>query len=231
MRTVENKSSIIKVAKMLRDNLDTVLVLGLMGLYFAAMKYVFGLAVSTIEFAGVLLTMTSLVLMRKENIFGFVVAIAANIVLLIYFVSLGLPGQSILRIAYFVISVASIYSWLRPSEKSVRHLLPSRTRPWILTLFAGAVAAITITACAQKGVVSALDITMLCLGLGGKIFLVWKKVEAWHIWILDDILGITLFAITGAYMSLFRAVITLGNSIAAAVSWRREIQTQSPPNG
>jgi len=227
MRIVKKKSSMIGIARTLRDNLDTILVLGLTILYFAVMKHVFGFAVSPIEFAGVLLTMTSLILMRKENIFGFVVAIVANVVLLIYFASLGLPGQSILRIAYSAISVAGIYSWLRPSEKSTRRLLPSNTQPWILILFACAVGAIAITACARSGAVSALDITMLCLGFGGKIFLVWKKIEAWHIWILDDLLGITLFAMTGAYMSLFRAIITLGNSIAAAVSWRKEIKSPS----
>jgi nicotinamide mononucleotide transporter len=191
-------------------------------IYFIVLKYIIGLPVSTIEFIGILLLVMSYSMMRKENLWGLVIVSVSNVFMAAYYFSLGLPAQSVLRIIYIGINAASIYMWLKPTKDSNKKLRPSITKQWIVgTIIFGFFA--LIAAWFERGAIAIMDVAIFYLSMSGKLFMLRKKIEGWYAWLLSDALGIVLFTITGAYMSLFRSFITLGNSAAAIKSWRKEI--------
>jgi nicotinamide mononucleotide transporter len=212
------------ILALLKKDLDTIFMSGSTALYYIVLKYGLGFPVSTVEFIGILLLITSYSMMRKENVWGLVLVCVSNVFMAAYYFGINLPAQSVLRMIYIGINTAGIYMWLKPSKDTKQKLRPTTTAPWILTAAAFGFFAL-VAAWLERGGVAVMDVAIFYLSMFGKLVMLKKKIEGWYAWLFSDALGIILFAMTGAYMSLFRSFITFGNSIAAIMRWRKEIIT------
>ncbi len=207
--------------RFLRANLDIPLFLGLITIYFLIMKFVIGMPVSNLDFIGCFVNLISVLLMKRENVLGFVFGILAGIILIIYYGSLGLSGQILIRSFYIALNIISIYFWLKRDCNGNR-ISPSFMKWWLRIVFIlGLISIVTVST--PFGIIAALDFTSVYLSISGSIVIAKKKIEGWLIWILADSVNILLFTLSGAYMSAFREVISLSNEVLAAKQWFKKI--------
>lgn len=205
-----------------RKNLSMFLLPVLFAAVYVALN-AFGIAdVSLLEFVTVVLSMVSIMLLRREYAIGYAFSFIAQMLFIMYFLRIGLTGQVILGAVVAGIDAISFYSWIRPDKKTKKIIQPSFMNPtrWLIVL---AGLAIIIIWRYSSGTISILDYLVLYLGLFGQILLIRKKADGWLLWILFDILSIGLFWLSGSYLLFLRSFIDLYNETRAFIEWTKKI--------
>ena len=190
--------------------------------WYMLARFWLGLTVSPVEFFGVTMTIVSIGLIRKQNIYGLVIALASTATMGFFFWSIGLIYHMYTSAVYFALNIVTIWNWThkRPEKKS---FIPSRMPLWITVSFLVVIFAVGLYEWIMKGTLAGLGFIYMAMAMGGKVFMIWKKVESWAFWIIAGLINFILFTMTGAYMSLFRQMISLANNIVAYVKWSRQI--------
>jgi nicotinamide mononucleotide transporter PnuC len=203
-------------------NIDFVLALALLAVYVAVLRFALRLELSGIEIAGVAANIIAVTLMRRQSVWGYMVAILANSLLAAYFYSAGLSGQTIVRAFYAVMSGAGAYSWHRPRKNGER-LAPAYLprRLWIL-IAAGLVAVVAAQVSMGRAALGIIDYASLYLSLAGGLLMMGKKIEGWILWTLVDFVNIPLFVMSGAYLNIFYHLFSITNEMVAIPAWHRE---------
>ncbi|MDR3126588.1 MAG: nicotinamide riboside transporter PnuC [Rickettsiales bacterium] len=204
----------------IRENLDAIAMPCAMAAYFAAAKYALGLRVAPLDAIASLFMLASLLLIAREKVYGFFFGIAACATYLAYFLSIELFGQAILQLFAMAVNCAAIYSWTRPDKKK-KKLEPSYMEwKWRTAWLAGL--AMTSAIATRAGAIGTLDFTSIYLVITGQAMIARKKTEGWAVWAAADAAFIILFLITGAYMTAFRALLTMVIEIRSFIAWRRK---------
>jgi nicotinamide mononucleotide transporter len=174
------------------------------------------------ELIGIIMLGFSLILIRRQSVWGPVWAIIAAIPLLVYFASIGLYGQVTLRVIQILIAAAAIYSWRRGvkiggEKQELQPSYLSGRQRILLVLAFGVVAGVA----SLGGLKSVLDWTSMLGSIVRGLLVIKKKTETWWIRLVRDSLRLPLFIMSGSYMTLFYTLFFAGNSVAAIRQWGR----------
>jgi len=189
-------------------------------LVWVAVLSLFGIYSPPIEILGIALLGTAMILVRKQSIYGWCFSVAAGVLLVVYFLNIGLWGQVWLRVFTVLHALTSISFWRRGEGKMKKELRPSWLAPWqraLLVFCWGAIA----TVASFGSLKSVLDWVTMSGSIAGSLLLIKKKRETWYIWVVAEAIRFPLFVISGSYMNLFFSGFSLWNNVAAIRQWRK----------
>jgi nicotinamide mononucleotide transporter PnuC len=212
--------------KIVLKNRDMAIALSLLWIY-AAVLVAPRAGLDPVELAGVAANITAVTLMRRQNVWGYIVAIFANSLLAAYFFGAGLSGQGIVRALYALMSGAGAYAWGRPAEDGAPKKPTYLPRVWQIPIAAGLAAVVAAQIAMGRTAVGVIDYASLYLSLSGALLIMDKKVEGWILWTLVDFVNIPLFVMSGAYLNIFYHLFSIANEMAAIPEWHREARIRA----
>ena len=179
--------------------------------------------ISLLEFVPVLMTLFAMAMLKRENPWGHIVFFVAQIIFIIYFLQINLPGQVIYCAIWAALNVVGFYSWFCPTKKEKTTVAPLFLRPiWLVAIVVGF--AIVPLYSRNGGLIAMLDYSTLYFGIAGQIVLTRKKVDGWILWVIANGVSVGLFWISGSYILLLRAILYLFINIEAFIGWRHEVK-------
>jgi len=206
----------------IRKNFDFILFPAVI-MTLAGVLHFFGLAnVPILELVAVLFLVISRPLQKREMPSGFVAAIAANAMLGVYFLQIGLSGQVVLCAFLTVTNAIALYFWLAPGKNAKKKFHPTFLHPtWRTVVMIGVILAAALGA-GIAGLVGALDYFAMAAGIIGTLMLGAKKIDAWGLFSITSLTGILLFYITNSYLMLAAVAMFAYNDISAYFQWRKQ---------
>ena len=206
----------------IKKNLDMIAWLLALLAYTLGLKFVLGIHPHPIEIASILLIIPSLILVRKQSVWGLALNALASVLLVIYFVSIGLYGQVALRTFITLNCFVSIYFWLRGggAGKKRSELKPSFLRGWQRALILVGLAAVVAVAL-PGGLIRVFDYASMYVVITGSLLIIKKKTESWGLFLVGDAAGMPLFILSAAYMNIFFTAFTSINNAMGFCQWRK----------
>jgi nicotinamide mononucleotide transporter len=163
----------------------------------------------------------------KENIWGWPIGIANNLVYIIVFLSAKLYADMGLQVVYIVISLYGWWNWRKRAAGSKKAVIRR-------VHFAEAVLiGVAIVSCAAflrwllshytDSTVPFWDGTTTAISLAAQYMLGRKHLENWLVWIGVDVVYICLYIYKNLYLTSFLYFIFLQMCIAGYVQWKRAL--------
>lgn len=156
-----------------------------------------------IEIIAVLFTLLSVILTVKGNILCWPTGLIGVTFYSIIFFQHNLLGDLFLQGIFVLQSILGWINWRKPKEelpiswlnkKQLVYLLSTSVVLYMITLY--------LTS-KYGGNMPFLDSSVMTLSIMATFLLVKKKIEAWILWIINDILLITLFSLNGLDVSSY----------------------------
>ncbi|MCL1891757.1 MAG: nicotinamide riboside transporter PnuC [Alphaproteobacteria bacterium] len=205
----------------LKKNIDLFVGPVLFSLAYVAMNAT-GIAHTSVwEYLSVLFGIISIMLLKREWPAGYIAMLTSNIFSIIYFLKIGLFGQTVSGIVFAIIAVVSFYFWIRPDKKTRKVIQPSFARP-IWWAFVILMSLVIIIWRYNAGAIGILDWMLVFFGLFGFISMIRKKTDAWVLWLSGDLGSLVLFWMTGSYLFFLRSFIYIYNNSSAYIDWRKK---------
>lgn len=144
-------------------------------------------------------------------------------------------GSMTLNIYYVLISFLGIYRLTRDKAKLseetpdaanhdiVVRRMPSRTLLVSALVFLAGASALFFVLRALDDPQPNLDAVTMTLSFIGTYWLTNSHIEQWLLWVVADVLQITMFALQGMYAPAFMFVVYLAASIYGYFHWRRHL--------
>jgi nicotinamide mononucleotide transporter len=190
-------------------------------------KYIL-LEMQDIETIGVFFGIISVILTIKEKIWCWFFGII-NVLLFAYvFFQNKIYGQTVLQIFFLALNVYGWYEWLYGGKDNTRITITRVTKKEILyliplNLFIVFLLNEAIQSVSGKEKFTILDSVITSLSFTAQFFLAKKILESWLVWIMVNILSISLFIQTGLYKIGFFYFILLILATSGYITWKRKL--------
>jgi nicotinamide mononucleotide transporter len=195
-------------------------------IYYIGIYFGWILLIDNIEFIGVVLNYTCVILTVRQNIWAWPVGILAVIFLGILFWNLSLYSSLVLSILYFLpVQFLGWWAWLNGGENKTTLSVSKLTwDQWLLIalsvipLYFG----ISYFNVIMGGVSPFLDTAILVISILAQYLLTWKKIESWWAWIIVNIVSIYVYGTTGAFLLAVQYLLFLANAFYGYFNWMKE---------
>ncbi|MBG9536132.1 nicotinamide riboside transporter PnuC [Bacillus thuringiensis] len=173
-------------------------------------------------------------LLAREKVSNFLFGMITVAVFLYIFITQGLYAMAVLAAFQFIFNVYGWYHWIaRSGEEEVKATVRLDLKGWIFYII------FILVACIGWGYYQVhylestspyLDALNAVLGLVAQFMLSRKILENWHLWILYNVVSISIYISTGLYVMLILAVINLFICVAGLLEWKNNYKGQKHTN-
>lgn len=204
---------------------------------------IIGYPMSYIEFFGTLLNIWCVYLVAKNKTLNWPVGIMATILFGFLFLQINLYADFIEQIYFLLTGFWGWWAWTTGrkktgEEKSIQRLSNQSKILWLIAIVFGTIALGYFTAhlnvylpqfFTEPASFPYLDSFTTILSFVATIFLIHKKLEAWFLWILVDIIGIGLYWIKDVRLVSILYIVFLILATNGLVTWRRLYKQEAQP--
>lgn len=173
-------------------------------------------------------------LLAREKVSNFLFGMITVAVFLYIFITQGLYAMAVLAAFQFIFNVYGWYHWIaRSGEGEVKATVRLDLQGWIFYIIFILVAWIGWGYYQVHYLESTspyLDALNAVLGLVAQFMLSRKILENWHLWILYNVVSISIYISTGLYIMLILAVINLFICVAGLLEWKNNYKGQKHTN-
>lgn len=173
-------------------------------------------------------------LLAREKVSNFLFGMITVAVFLYIFITQGLYAMAVLAGFQFIFNVYGWYHWIaRSGEEEVKATVRLDLKGWIFYIIFILVAWIGWGYYQVHYLESTspyLDALNAVLGLVAQFMLSRKILENWHLWILYNVVSISIYISTGLYVMLILAVINLFICVAGLLEWKNNYKGQKHTN-
>lgn len=156
-----------------------------------------------IEIIAVLFTLLSVILTVKGNLLCWPIGIIGVAFYSIIFYNHNLLGDLVLQGVFLIQSILGWINWRKPKEELPISWLSNEVRGSLVTVMLLVYMLIFSITSNYGGNMPFLDSAVATLSIMATFLLVKKKIEAWILWIINDILLIILFSMNGLNISSY----------------------------
>jgi nicotinamide mononucleotide transporter len=197
-----------------------------------------GYSMSWLELVATLLYLVSVLLAIKPHIATWPTGMLANLALLSLFFQIQLYSDMLLQVYFLVISAYGWWAWRRPTDTdSVPiSMMGGRAR---LILGAGSVIAIAMLAATASrlhlwlpgiftspAAFAGADASTTVLSIVATVLLARRKLESWVLWIVVDIVCVSLYSAKGVLLMACEHTVFLAMAVAGLHRWRTLLREQ-----
>jgi len=184
---------------------------------------------SYLEWVAVILGIAFIVLIRRENPWGWLMAFISTAIYTYLFWENKLPMQSLLHIYYFGMAVYGFYLWYQPKDNTEKPELHIRLLPKIrqLQIFVATVAVsllvgyyLTVT---ETSSLPYLDAFVSIFAVVNTYLIAQKYLQSWLYWVVIDSFSIALYYQKGFYVTMFLMAVYVVLAALAYLEWRKRL--------
>lgn len=200
--------------------------------FFTLLNY----PISYLEFVGTIFTLASVILVARRNILTWPVSIVGVILFGILFYQIQLYADFFEQIYYFITGLWGWYAWQTGKHKADDGKIATTTNTlktnalWvagivvmsgIATWFLTNINTWLPSLFPEPASLPAIDATTTVMSFAATILMILRRVEAWILWVLVDVVAIWLYFVKEVPFIGFLYVIFLGIAINGYITWRR----------
>lgn len=179
---------------------------------------------SIIEIMAVLFSLASVILTIKNKVWCWPIGIIGTIFYMILFFQHNIIGNTLLQSIFIGQSLFGWYNWNKPSKYPIRWI-DNNNRKIIMVMTAMIMVITSIVIQQRGGEYPYFDGTTTTLSIMSMILMAYRKVEAWILWIITDLIFIIFFYIKELYLSSGIYFIFLILATIGLLEWRKNIKT------
>lgn len=172
-----------------------------------------------IEIIAVTFTLLSVFLTVKGNILCWPMGLIGVTFYSIIFYQHSLFADLFLQGVFFVQSVIGWINWKKPKSELPISWIKAENRGRILNFLLLTYMVVFIITSELGGHMPFLDSAVTTLGIMATFLLIKKKIEAWILWIINDVLIIILFSMNGLDISSYVYFIFLILATTGLIRW------------
>jgi nicotinamide mononucleotide transporter len=162
-----------------------------------------------VEIVAVLFTLLSVILTVKGNLLCWPSGIIGTIFYSIIFYEHNLLGELFLQGIFLIQCILGWVNWSKPKgELSISWLTRTQRGYLLNATIVTYMISFSLTSM-YGGNMPFLDSSVMTLSIMATFLLVKKKIDAWILWIINDIILIILFSMNGLYISSYTYVLFL----------------------
>ncbi len=194
-----------------------------------------GYAMSPVEFLGTLLTLWSVWLVTRRNVWTWPIGNLGGLLFAFLFYQIRLYSDLVEQIYYIATGFYGWWVWTRRGPASERELAVTVASPRLRAVSLGAV----VLGTALLGFVMTRvnwwwpawfpetasypywDAFTTVVSFTAQLLMAHKKLDCWPLWVLVDVIGIALYFVKGVVFVSFLYVIFLGLALSGWRSWNR----------
>lgn len=178
-----------------------------------------------LEIIAVVFYFISVLLVGRENIWAWPTAIVGVSAYFLLFVQGGIFAQAGVQVIFLLQSIYGWWNWiygktgdskLKPTWMSIKQriyaVLGIVTTSGVLYLLLSGVSSYPI-----------LDASSASLSLVANWLTTKKKMESWYLWMFTNLVLITIFALTGMYLSIGIYIIFMYLDVVGIRNWKKEL--------
>ena len=199
-------------------------------IFFTFFKY----PMSYIEFFGTILNVGCVWLVAKNKILNWPIGILGTILFMFLFFQINLYADFFEQIYFLITGFWGWWVWasgnkkVELGEKPIEKLTSTSRFWWFVTIVFGTIALGYFTAnlhvylpkfFVEPASFPYLDAFTTVMSFVATIFLVHKKLDAWYLWILVDIIGIGLYWTKGVHLISLLYVVFLALATKGLMEW------------
>jgi nicotinamide mononucleotide transporter len=177
-----------------------------------------------IEIIAVLFTFISVYLTIRGNILCWSTGLVGITFYSILFYQNNLLADLGLQFVFFIQSIIGWINWKRTKLELKPTILSKMGRIIITNSTIILYFIILMITIRLEGNMPILDSAVATLSIIAMTLLIFKKIESWFFWILNDIILISIFISTGLYLSAFIYLIFLIMATKGFLEWRKSIK-------
>lgn len=175
-----------------------------------------------IETIAVLFTLLSVFLTVKGNILCWPMSLIGVTFYSIIFYQHNLFGDLFLQVVFFVQSILGWINWKKPKEELPISWIKRENLGYLVNSMLLLYMIIFTFSSNLGGHMPFLDSAVATLSITATFLLIKKKIEAWILWIINDILIIVLFSMNGLDISSYVYFIFLILATLGLIRWIKD---------
>lgn len=163
-------------------------------------------------------------LLAKNRPVGWWVCLVGTAAYAVVFYRVRLFAEVGIQVVYFVTSLQAIWIWMHGGRKGRERPVGRVTARWALVTLAAAVLAtwgLYELLVALRGAVPLWDAVTTVMSLVAHVYLMFRLVENWWVWIAVDVIYVPLYASRGLYLTSALYVAFLLMSIYGLINFLR----------
>ncbi|AIE77825.1 nucleoside transporter [Bacillus cereus] len=169
-------------------------------------------------------------LLAREKVSNFLFGMITVAVFIYIFITQGLYAMAVLAAFQFIFNVYGWYYWIaRSGEEEVKATVRLDLKGWIfyiVFILAAWIGWGYYQVHYLESTSPYLDALNAVLGLVAQFMLSRKILENWHLWILYNVVSISIYISAGLYVMLILAVINLFICVAGLLEWKNNYKRQ-----
>jgi nicotinamide mononucleotide transporter len=184
------------------------------------------------EVAAVITGAWSVWLLARNRAVGWWLAVVSNLIFGVVFFRVQLFAEVGIQAFYFVTGLQALWIWNRGGhDQQPRPVGRASPRLWLITLGLGLVAWLALRALLVhlEGAAPTWDALTTVLSLAAHLFLMWRLVDSWKLWVLVDIIYVPLYVSRGLNLTAALYVVFLALSVVGWLEFRRQLSAASGP--
>ncbi len=186
---------------------------------------ILGIATTPLELLSFILAVITVVLTIRQNHWAWLFSIVSSATYGVVFYDAKLYGDMSLQVVFIWVSVWGWYQWLHGSA-SHDALVVSRSsrRGWIVSLLAWAAAFAALALFLDHYTdtkVPYMDGFLTAGSLVGQVLLARKKLENWLVWIVVDLIYVSLYMVTNLHLTAILYAIYVVLAVIGLREWMR----------
>ena len=179
---------------------------------------------SIIEIIAVVFSLISVILTVKNNVWCWPVGIVGIFFYMILFLQHNIMGNALLQLLFIAQSAYGWYKWGEPSKYPIKWL-SGGSRESVVGATGLLVILFSIIIQNKGGQNPYLDGSTTALSIMAMLLMAYRKIDAWVLWIIADLIFIGFFYINGLYLSSGIYVIFLILATLGLFEWKKSIKT------
>ncbi len=177
-----------------------------------------------LEMSAVVTGAWSVWLLSRNNPLGWWVGLVSVVLFAWVFAGVRLFAEVGIQIFYFVTSLQAIWIWLRGGDRGTERPVtyaPSRLMVMTVPIFLAALVGLRWLLIEVNGAAPFWDALSTVLSLTAHLYLMWRFVNAWYVWIVVDVIYIPLYASRELYLTAGLYAVFLVMAIFGLIEFRR----------
>lgn len=177
-----------------------------------------------LEMSAVVTGAWSVWLLSRNSPLGWWVGLMSVVLFAWVFAGVRLYAEVGIQVFYFVTSVQAIWIWLRGGDRGNERAVtyaPSRLLAATVPIFLVALVGLRWLLIELNGAAPFWDASTTVLSLTAHLYLMWRFVNAWYLWIVVDVIYIPLYASRELYLTAGLYAVFLVMSIGGLIEFRR----------
>lgn len=193
---------------------------------------IIGYPISYVELIGTLFGLVSVYLASKTNIYTWPTGIINVLFLFILFFQVQLYADMFLQVYFFVVTLYGWYNWREKKNNNGISSIDFKTKIWLTviigagTLVAGYIFSNIHLYLPQYFKIQAAypyaDSFVMVLSIIATVLLAQKKVEAWYLWIIIDVVCVYLFFQKETIFLGLEYLVFLGLATYGLLNWKKQ---------